>query len=79
MGLLRLVGDGEGLDLLADGLDEDDLLEEDPAANSDPGGAANLCTAGDFDLSLDDVVVFGGVAPRLVTFNVAELVIVICC
>ena len=36
MGLLRLVGDGDGLDLLADGLDDDDLLEEDPV------GAANL-------------------------------------
>jgi len=71
VGLLRLVGDGDGLDLLADGLDDEDLLEEDPV------GAANLLTAGDFDLSLDDV----GVVPLLllVTFKVAELVMVICC
>jgi len=65
-GLLR-VGDGEGLDRLAP-VDDDDLELVD--------GAANLLTAGDFDLSLG----VDGVAARLllVTFSVAELVTVIC-
>lgn len=55
------MGEGEGLDLL--GVDEDLELVL---------GAANLFTAGDFDLSL-------GESCCLFNFNVADVVMVICC
>jgi len=56
----RLVGEGEGLDRLGVDVDLELVL-----------GAANLFTAGDFDLSLGESCLFN--------FNVAEVVIVICC
>jgi len=67
-----LVGEGDGRDLLEDDADGFDDVDR------EFDGAANLLTAGDFDLSLEDDV---GVPARLllVTFSVAELVIVICC
>lgn len=64
-GLLR-VGEGEGLDRLGVLVDLE-LVD----------GAANLLTAGDFDLSLGVDGVVGLLL--LVTFRVAELVTVICC
>lgn len=56
------MGEGEGLDLL--GVDEDLELVL---------GAANLFTAGDFDLSL------GELSCCLFNFKVADVVMVICC
>lgn len=68
----RLVGEGEGRDLL-DAVDAG--LEE---LDREVDGADNLLTAGDFDLSLVEVGVPARLLLLLVTLSVAELVIVIC-
>lgn len=75
VGAPRRIGDGEGRDLLVVGVDEADRAF----------ATLNRLTAGDFDRSRAEIPGFLlGVADLLgllllVTFKVAELVIVICC
>lgn len=73
----RLVGEGDGRDLLADEDDVPDGLDELDRVWLE--GAPNLLTAGDFDLSLLEVGVPARLFWLLVTLSVAELVMVICC
>jgi hypothetical protein len=72
----RLVGEGDGRDLLAADDDAPDGLDE---LDRELEGAPNLLTAGDFDLSLLEVGVPARLFWLLVTLSVAELVMVICC